>query len=255
MSEAEKRVHCARHGETAATFVCRHLQCGVACGFHRSGEDSSDQWPDAWCDRCEAAFQREGEWNESNEPGISLLCTGCYEDTRERNEHAPAPLVKGQLSVSEAEFAELARIAYDRCKLRQEVAQGAWPKFLKSAEWLFDDEARTIRFFDNAKEEALEASVTIAGSFSTTTNTWLWAWANQHYPERERAAVAPLRAFGEVRGIDKFRYAHWDAQEVEAWEVTQIAAELLGSAAIYRAPMDHLRVFMLLDDFRLVYPA
>jgi len=32
--------------------------------------------------------------------------------------------------------------------------------------------------------------------------------------------------------------------------VTQIAAYLLGAEAVYRAPMEHLQVFMLLRNFR-----
>ena len=44
-------------------------------------------------------------------------------------------------------------------------------------------------------------------------------------------------------------------EEVDAWEVTQIAADLMGAPAVYRAPMQHLFVFMLLDDFRIVHPS
>ena len=81
----------------------------------------------------------------------------------------------------------------------------------------------------------------------------MWTWANEVYPDSERAKIAPLRIFGEVRGIEKFEKGQWAAEEVDGWEVTQIAADVLGAAAIYRAPMDHLFVFMLLDNFRTLY--
>lgn len=250
MSDPEKRVECALHGETAATFVCRHLRFGVGCGFHASADDANDPRPDAWCDVCEAAFQRYGEWNASNEPEISLLCAGCYDTARARNMYVPAPLVAGQLEVLEAAYAELATAACERCKVRQRAAQEAWPRFRESKRWHYDDEARTLSFFDERPGTAVVADVTITGSFSTRTSSWMWAWGNDGYSAAARAAVDPVRVFGEVRGIEKLRSAHWDAEEVDGWEVTQIAADLLGASAIYRAPFDHLMVFMLLSRFR-----
>jgi hypothetical protein len=92
MSEREMVV-CGEHGETPATFMCRHVATGSACGFHASVEDPADRWPDAWCDLCEAAFQAAGgEWNETSEAGLDmkLLCTRCYEAARARNHHVPA---------------------------------------------------------------------------------------------------------------------------------------------------------------------
>jgi len=250
MSDPEKRVQCSLHGETPATFVCRHLRFGVGCGFHASAEDAGDPWPDAWCDRCEAAFQRYGEWNASNEPEIRLLCAGCYDTARVRNGYVPAPLVPGQLQVDEAAYAELACAACERCKVRQEASKKAWPKFAASKRWHYDDEARTIRFFDERPGMAVVANVTITGSFSTRTSSWMWAWANDGYSDAERAAVAPLRVFGEVRGIEKLESGHWNGEEVDGWEVTQIAADLLRAEAVYRAPFDHLLVFMLLNELR-----
>ena len=79
MSDADKRVQCERHGETAAAYACVHLVGGVGCGFHGSPEEPDDPWPDAWCDLCNAVVARDREWNEANEPEIRLLCTGCYE--------------------------------------------------------------------------------------------------------------------------------------------------------------------------------
>jgi hypothetical protein len=255
MSDAAKRVHCKLHSETPATFVCRHLRFGVGCGFHCSSADPGDRWPDAWCDSCEAAFQRHSEWRDSNEPEISLLCTGCYEVARARNSYVPAPLVSGQLTVSDKEFAELAHQSCERSKLRQEAAKQAWPKFVAAKRWYLDEETRTIRFFDDPTREALVADATITGSFSRRSDSWMWVWANEEYADAERAKVAPVRVFGEVRGIEKLHTGHWAAEEIDGWEVTQIAADLLGAAAIYRVPVGHMFVFMLLNDFRTVHPS
>jgi hypothetical protein len=175
MSDATKRVQCKLHYETPATFVCRHIRLGAGCGFHSSTEDPHDPWPDAWCDSCEAAFQRHGEWTDANEPEISLLCTACYEFARARNSYIPPPLVSGQLAVSDTEFAELAHQACERCKVRQEAAKQAWPKFSTGKRWHYDREAQTIRFFDDPKREAVVADSRITGSFSTRTDSWMWA--------------------------------------------------------------------------------
>ncbi|MGC4093287.1 MAG: hypothetical protein QM756_36430 [Polyangiaceae bacterium] len=253
MSDPTTPVQCALHSETPATFVCRHLRFGVACGFHCSSEDADDPWPDAWCDLCQGAFEREGEWTESNEPEISLVCTGCYEIARAKNQRVPQPLLPNQLALTAEQYAAFAHAAYERCKMRQEAARLAWPLLGTGKRWHYDSERRMIRFFDEPREVAVVADVTIAGSYSNRSHTWMWVWGNDEYSRAERALVAPLRTFGEVRGIEKFTQATWSGQEVDAWEVAQIAADLLGSAAVYRAPIDHSLVFMLLSNLRSVH--
>ncbi len=254
MSDAQRTVTCIEHGDTPATYVCHHLLHGVGCGFHASEEDADDPWPDAWCDACEAIFQRDGEWNESNEPELALLCTRCYERARARNLDAPAPIRPGQVSFADDDFAALARAAFERAAVRQERAKARWGIGEKKR-WFYDDETRTMRFYDDPNGEAVVADVVITGSFSTRSSTWLWAWGNEDYPDDERALVDPVRVFGEVRGIEKLAQAHWRAEEVDGWEVTQIAADLLGAEAIYRAPFDDMLVFMLLNDLRIVQPS
>jgi len=254
VSDPEHMVRCGEHGETPATFVCRHLQLGVGCGFHCSGENPDDAWPDAWCDGCDAALGRDGVWSESNEPEIGLLCTGCYERVRARNAVVPEPLVPGQVTVTEADYSSLMQDACERAAVRQEKAKKKW-RFTERRRWHFDDVDRTLRFFDEPGGETIVADVTITGSFSTRTNTWMWAWGNDQYTTEQRFAVQAVRTFGEVRGIPKLADVHWPAEEVDAWEVTQLAADLLGAEAIYRAPMEHMLVFMLLDNFRTVHPS
>jgi hypothetical protein len=87
-SESRDLVICGAHGETPATFVCRHLADGVARGFHADAPTKDQPWPDAWCDECDKAFQAGGgEWNEETEKvlDIKVLCTHCYGAAKERN--------------------------------------------------------------------------------------------------------------------------------------------------------------------------
>lgn len=249
MSDASMRVQCERHSETAAAFVCRHLRTGIGCGFHCSDEDPDDAWPDAWCDSCEAVYFDENEPEEMTADNLSLVCTGCYEVIRARNSRVPETLYPGQLDVDEDEFSELARYACERCQVRQDAAVRAWSLF-GSGQWFYDSLTRTIRFFDDPAAPGVVADATIVGSFSQNSHTWLWAWANAEYTESERISVEPLQTFGYVRGIPKFYKSQWPAEEIDGWEVTQIAADLFQADAVYRAPMDDLFVFMLLNRFR-----
>lgn len=247
MSDASRRLHCTRHGATPATFVCEHIGSGAGCGFHTS-EDPDDAWPDAWCDACQAALGLHGGWDESNEPKVSLLCTGCYETARTKNRYVPAPLVPGQLSVSDEEYAALARACFDRVQDRQEAVDRRW-RFIGRARWEYDDGGSILRLFNDG-EPGVVATARPVGSFSTKTETWMWTWANEQYSEAERADAAQVRTFGEIRGIRRLHDPHWSCTEDDAWEVAQIAADLLDAQVIYRAPFDHVRVFFLLSDFR-----
>ena len=247
MRDAEKRVHCGRHGNAAATFVCVHLRDGVGCGFHCAATPD-DPWPDAWCDMCQRAFDREGAWVESNEPPISLLCSGCYEAARSRNSYIPKPLEPGQTSVSEAEYQALADACCERAKVRQAQAVANWG-FGGKDRWAYDAESGSMRFFD-VGAGGVVADATPVGSYSTKTRTWLWAWDNPTTALSARILVSRVRTFGEVRGIAKLRQARWEAEEVDGWEVSQIAADFLEAEAIYRGPVDHLMVFFLLHRLR-----
>src|SRR5690349_18772604 len=88
MSDPTKEVFCDRHGTSHATFVCQHLDQGEGRGFFCA----NDPRPDAWCALCDEALRQEGEWNDRSEAlaRVTLLCAGCYDELRRRNE-VPAP--------------------------------------------------------------------------------------------------------------------------------------------------------------------
>lgn len=248
MSELDTIV-CDLHAVTTrAAFVCEHLYFGRACGFHATELDD-DPWPDAWCDLCEGEFVRLGGWTDENGPEIVGLCTQCYEEVRERNTKIPAAIQPGQLQVSEAEYAALSHAAFLWCEALQAAADSKWA-FIGRKRWFSDPDAHTMRFYDEEDKPGIIADMVHVGSFSLTTGTWMWVWGNTNYSEEDQAAVQAVSVFGEVRGIVKLRDAHWEATEVDCWDVTQIAAYLLGADAVYSTLMDHLYVFMLLRNMR-----
>jgi hypothetical protein len=90
----------------------------------------------------------------------------------------------------------------------------------------------------------------LVGSYSTKSNTFQWGW--ETFDEDAAAAydVSRLRVFGEVRGISKLTTANWKCDEVDGWEMASLAGYLLGTEALYRAPMKHTQWFMLLSKLR-----
>lgn len=87
--DQRSRMECPVHGTRRPTVICRHLQHGVALGFHRPEEPDPDMpWlASAWCDACDEVLRDEGEWNDRSEAFASILfvCEGCFEDVRARN--------------------------------------------------------------------------------------------------------------------------------------------------------------------------
>lgn len=86
MSEPSLPMECKRHGKGHATFVCQHLARGQGRGFFPT-EPDDDPRPDAWCFGCEQVVNAKGEWDDESEAiaGITLLCSGCYDEVRQRN--------------------------------------------------------------------------------------------------------------------------------------------------------------------------
>ena len=253
MSDGAKKVVCKQHGETPPAFACRHLAFGVACGYHASGADPDAPWPDAWCDRCDAAYDREGGWNEASEAeaDVKLLCTHCYERSRALNRDVPAPLRRGQLASDEDDWAALVRAAHAHVRELQVRAQDRFDLGHHDA-WSADYDAGRFTFGSKKRVEVV-ADLQIVGSYSLTGRSWMWGWANDKVKPPLVEDVARLRVLGEVRGMPWLtERLHADVDDVHAWELTQVACYLLGHESVYRAPMDSRYLFVLLRNLRRV---
>ncbi|HLL22246.1 MAG TPA: hypothetical protein VK427_08945 [Kofleriaceae bacterium] len=246
-----KLVTCGEHGETPATFACCHLTLGVACGYHASADALDDPWPNAWCDLCEEAFQAQGgEWNDVSEKvaDIKLMCTDCYDAARDRNAEPPRLARGARARLSATEAKALVHHATHEMQTIQAASQKRWG-WNTMASWDFDDEASTLTFSDPARPSTI-ADVRLVGSYSTKTNTFQWAWHTFDDCAPEAHDIARLRIFGEVRGLSKLTTANWKCDEAAGWEMASIAGYVLGTEAVYRAPFDHQRWFMLLSNLR-----
>lgn len=250
---SEHHLICGAHGETPATFVCRHVADGVACGFHANPPAPDDPWPDAWCDLCEEAFQRGGgEWNEQNEGAtdIKVLCTHCYEAARERNSKIPR-LARGHAArLTEKEASRLIHRAVHAAQALQEKSDKKW-RWQSMGRWDFDGEAGTLTFSDRSRATVV-ADIQLVGSYSKRSNTFQWAWETLGEDDSDAEVIARLRVFGEVRGIDQLTTPNWECDETTGWEMTALAAHVLGASGVYLAPMKrHLYWFMLLSNWRI----
>ncbi len=242
---------CGAHGETPATFGRRHVAEGVACGLYAKAPTRANPWPDAWCDLCEEAFQRGGgEWNEQNEqvPDIKVLCTHCYTVARARNIEVPR-LARGRTAkLTAKETAALVHHAVHAAQALQDKSDKKW-RWQHMARWDFDGESGTLTFSD-PKRASVVADIQLVGSYSKRSNTFQWAWETLGEDDSDAEVISRLRVFGEVRGIDKLTTPNWECDETTGWEMTALAAHILGASGVYRAPMKHMYWFMLLSNWR-----
>jgi hypothetical protein len=215
---------------------------GHGLGFHyaKDGEDPDDPCPDAWCDRCEEAFQAEGaEWTSRSEAvaNIELLCDVCYEAARERNWREDEAALE-QLMRESVEYLEFAQ-----AELRQRFRLGEYDKY----HW--DQDTGSLVFSSGGTARVI-AAIQFVGTISTRSNTWLWSWANPSYLESVRSDVRKVRKFGEDRNFQKIAAAHWPANEADGWDMAAVAAYLLAARGVFRSPRDDGFTFMVLTDVK-----
>ena len=229
VSDRTKSVECERHGQGYETFVCTHLRKGVACGYVSStGLDRGDDpWPDAWCSVCEEVRAKEGGWNDVSEAfaDIVLLCSGCYEDARRRNEQLPRSL---ELDMGRLDDDHAQRLIQTACLSTDEAQRALDDRtgFVSYPRWQFDADTRSLRFH-GADTPDLVTPVSLVGSFSSKSDTWMWAWESNRVEPELLGDVWRLRTFGEVRGISCMSEGTWPAEEHDGWHMASLAAHLL----------------------------
>ena len=100
MSEAEMLyVDCDKHGRGVAAVVCRHLCRSRAAplGFIENSDEPGDY--QAWCNACEAMFEKEGEMTEAfvRFNDFALVCESCYDEIRQHHADGSTTDTPGQL--------------------------------------------------------------------------------------------------------------------------------------------------------------
>jgi hypothetical protein len=80
----KEKIECETHNIGISTFICAHLLSEPHQEWFSDAQTEIDPWPDAWCSKCEAIFQKEKGWKESKKTKrrIVAICNQCYKQLR-----------------------------------------------------------------------------------------------------------------------------------------------------------------------------
>ena len=115
---------------------------------------------------------------------------------------------------------------------------GSWSR------WDYDLERQTLTFSQEGLPR-VEASIQVVGTTSISGGTWLWGWANDSLPPNVISAIEKVRAFGDAEDLTELTKADLPDDEYLGWEMTAIAAKLLGAKGAYRCPDDNGFVYVI----------
>jgi hypothetical protein len=115
--------------------------------------------------------------------------------------------------------------------------------------WDYDLEAGTLVFSDQGIPKTI-ASVQVVGTTSVQLKNWLWSWANENIPSSVTELVKLVREFGEREGLTQLTESHCPDDEFLGWELTAVAARILGAKGAYRCPDDDGFTYFVYIDIR-----
>lgn len=119
----------------------------------------------------------------------------------------------------------------------------------------WNDEAVTLTFSDPVLP-TVRIDVTVVGS--TEGDSWEWSWANSNYEASSKLNIEKIREFGEANGYDKLTTAFLEADEYTGWEMTAVAAHILGAPGAYRFPTESGYCYLIyrkIEEIELVVHA
>jgi hypothetical protein len=238
-------IHCSKHGEGFATFVCEHLVANPIQPWHGGYPTEESPWPDSWCSLCHQNFLKEGEWNEKNEQFIAIttICHHCFEEAQNQSVlHLQGKALNGWKSLLDLCMAEL---KFKQDLLEQQYILG------NHNHWEMDQETGEL-VFSNDGVPAVKASIEFAGSISMNSGTWLWSWANFSVFVANRSRIEQVRTFGETQGFPHLTVPKWVATQSDGWEMASISTHLLDARGVYRMPSSTGFSFLLLTDIWFV---
>ena len=145
------------------------------------------------------------------------------------------------------------RSAVDELKEKQSLLQ-AEHRFGSYTRWSFDQTIGLLEMYDADDRKVCEADVIFIGSHAGNANTWRWAWSNETLLPGHREKSAPLKALGDLTGLDLFvsEQAFVIDDEPMAWDLAAIIVKYLNALGVYRAPHGQLNSFLALTGVRRV---
>ncbi|MCG8315482.1 MAG: hypothetical protein MI976_19920 [Pseudomonadales bacterium] len=245
MSDERDKVECSTHGKTSATFICHHLSEGENLGFHMGfdPDDGDDLYPDAWCDKCDQVLEKEGEWNDASAAfaNIKLVCSGCYQEIREKNWTQD---IKAFTDLIASSFEYLQKVQESFMETYKVGEHERWDWYQETGKLIFSHEG----------EPVVECDIDFVGTISTQSNTWMWAWANDSLTDIIKNKSRCVREIGDENNYLKLACALWLANEVDGWEMTSIMAQATNAIGAYRTPDEHGFAYMVVSRAKWVNP-
>jgi hypothetical protein len=116
-----------------------------------------------------------------------------------------------------------------------------WPR------WSYDLETASLTFTRDGVPRVI-ASVQVAGTTSAAGKSWLWGWANPDTPRLAVERMQEVRAIGEREGIAQLTAESLPDDEFLGWEMTAIAARILGAKGAYRCPSGDGFIYLVYTD-------
>jgi hypothetical protein len=115
--------------------------------------------------------------------------------------------------------------------------------------WNYDLDAGTLVFSEEGIPTVI-ASIQVVGTTSTTSKTWLWGWANESLPSSVVSRVCEVRRFGETEGLSRLTEEQLPDDEYLGWEMTAIAARIIGAKGGYRFPAENGFMYVVYTNLR-----
>ena len=119
-----------------------------------------------------------------------------------------------------------------------------WPR------WQCELDSAKLVFLDQDLPR-VTASILVAGTSSTEKREWRWGWANESLPRPAVDRMREVRQFGETRGLAELTRETLPADEHLGWEMTALAARVLGAKGAFRCPNKEGFTYLLYTDIAL----
>jgi hypothetical protein len=246
MTEEASSIQCGEHGEATPTYVCGHLHRQPAQRWFCDAPEADYPYPDAWCASCNDELAKEGgEWNERNEGCLDLqiLCHHCYQNAMAQS--------VGAMAEPQQHAWEDAVVDAHHALVHKQKALESDHGISRFERWDYDQTQGTLTFSHEGAPKVV-ADIEFIGSVSKASGTWLWAWANFSNHAKVSTRIPALREWGEVQGFLPLTVPLWNADVTDGWELSGVAAQVLGARGVYRAPTDNGYLFMALMSVRSV---
>jgi uncharacterized protein DUF6882 len=123
----------------------------------------------------------------------------------------------------------------------REFQISSWPR------WDYDFDQATLTF---SKDDAprIVASIQVVGTTSENSGNWLWSWANQHLPSSVTEEMEQVTIFGERENVPELTSLSAVDDEFVGWQMTAIAARILGSKGAYRCPGENGFIYLVYSN-------